>query len=106
MTEFRGLPLLSDNLPAALAPCSRFTLDWPALYTANHPPLYYLLAWPAYHLAGPDPLAQLYALRLVAIPLFLLTVWLAYALATTLFPRDDYLVLTVPAEGWRYLPGW
>jgi 4-amino-4-deoxy-L-arabinose transferase-like glycosyltransferase len=36
-------------------------------------------------------------MRLVAVPCFLLTVWLAYLLATTLFPGDDFLALTVPA---------
>ena len=97
LTEFGRLPLLSDNIPPALEPYSRFTLDWPALYTAAHPPLYYLLAWPAYLLAGTDFLARLYALRLLAIPPFLLTIWLAHALAVELFPRDDYLALTVPA---------
>src|SRR3954468_9132833 len=46
------LPTFDDALPAALEEYSRFTLDWPALYTANHPPLYYVVAWPAYALAG------------------------------------------------------
>ncbi|MDP9373656.1 MAG: hypothetical protein M3Q65_14625 [Chloroflexota bacterium] len=95
--RYRRLPTLADNLPAALEAYSRYTLDWPALYTANHPPLYYLLAWPVYRLAGPHPLAQLYAVRLLGILPFLLTVWLAYRLATTLFPGDDFLALTVPA---------
>ncbi len=97
LAELGRLPTFRDTLPDALGEYAPYTLDWPALYTANHPPLYYALAWPAYQLAGPDFLAQLYALRLVSIPFFLLTVWLAYALATTLFPRDDYLALTVPA---------
>ncbi len=91
------LPTFRDTLPDALGDYAPYTLDWPALYTANHPPLYYALAWPAYQLAGSDFLTQLYALRLVAIPFFLLTVWLAYALAVALFPRDDFLALTVPA---------
>ncbi len=95
--EYDRLPTLNDNLPIVLEGYADFTLDWPALYTANHPPLYYLLARPIYALAGEDPLAKLYALRLFSIPFFLLTVWLAYALAVTLFPRDDFLALTVPA---------
>ncbi len=100
--RYRRLPTLSDNLPPALEPWGAFTLDWPALYTANHPPLYYMLAWPVYWVVGSplteaDFLTQLYAVRLLGIPPFLLTVWLAYRLATTLFPRDDFLALTVPA---------
>ena len=97
LAELGRLPTFWDTLPDALNTYAPYTLDWPALYTANHPPLYYVLAWPAYHLAGPDYLAQLYALRLVSIPFFLLTVGLAYALAVELFPRDDFLALTVPA---------
>lgn len=97
MEQYGRLPTLGDNLPLALENYADFTLDWPALYSANHPPLYYLLARPLYTLAGEDFLAKLYALRLLSIPFFLLTVWLAYALARCLFPRDDFLVLTVPA---------
>lgn len=97
MEQFGRLPILDDNLPLALERYAEYTLDWPALYTANHPPLYYLLARPVYDWAGPDYLTKLYALRLFSIPFFLLTVWLAYALVTVLFPRDQFLALTVPA---------
>lgn len=91
------LPTLGDSLPAALEPFNAFTLNWPAVYTAIHPPLYYVVAWPAYALAGGDWLARLYLLRLVSVPFFLLTVWLAYRLARALFPDDDFMVLTTPA---------
>ena len=74
------LPTFSDTLPAALETYSQFTLDWPALYTANHPPLYYVTSLPAYWLAGDSYEAQLYAVRLMAVPLFLLTIWLRLAL--------------------------
>jgi 4-amino-4-deoxy-L-arabinose transferase-like glycosyltransferase len=97
LDQYRRWPTLQDNLPDALSAYSRFTLDWPALYTAFHPPLYYVLAWPVYHLAGDDFLSRLYGVRLVAIPFFLMTVWLTYALSTTLFPRDDFLALTAPS---------
>jgi 4-amino-4-deoxy-L-arabinose transferase-like glycosyltransferase len=96
------LPTLDNIVPGELAPFATFTVDWPALYTANHPPLYYLLLWPVYRAAGrPDDIdgfiRMLFLLRLLSIPVFLLTIWLAYKLATTLFPRDDFLALTVPA---------
>ncbi|HEX5166512.1 MAG TPA: hypothetical protein VFV93_14005 [Thermomicrobiales bacterium] len=91
------LPTFSDDLPASLEEYSRFTLDWPAVYTANHPPLYYVVSVPAYKLAGSDHLAQLYAVRLVSIPFFLLTVWLTYLTARMLFPTDNLIVLGAPA---------
>jgi len=91
------LPTFSDRLPAALADYSQFTLDWPALYTANHPPLYYLVSLPAYELAGGDYLKQLCAVRLVAVPLFLLTVWLSYLIARNLFPDSDLITIGAPA---------
>ena len=72
--HFQRVPTLHDNLPTELSSYSRFTLDWPALYSAYHPPLYHWLAWPVYQLAAPDVLAHLYALRLLAIPSYLLTV--------------------------------
>ena len=96
------LPTLADRLPETLSPYATFTVNWPALYTANHPPLYYLIAWPVYRFAGSPVeldgfLRALYLLRLLAIPPYLLTIWLAYLLATTIFPADDFLALTVPA---------
>lgn len=97
LAHARRLPTLYDNLPAELAPYSRYALDWPASYEALQPPLYYLLAWPAFALAPPRPLAQLYATRLVSIPLFLATIWVTYLLASALAPDDDLLALTAPA---------
>ena len=91
------LPTLSDRLPPALDEFSRFTLDWPALYTANHPPLYYLVSLPAYALAGGSYESQLYAVRLVAVPLFLVTIWLTYLIARAVFPSNDIVVLGAPA---------
>lgn len=68
------------------------------IYTANHPPLYYLVMTPLYWLT--DDLSiegQLYALRLAAIPFGLLTVLFAFLTIRTLFPRDRFLAMTVPA---------
>jgi 4-amino-4-deoxy-L-arabinose transferase-like glycosyltransferase len=91
------LPTLSDRLPAALEAYSSFTLDWPALYTANHPPLYYVTSLLAYWLAGDSYQAQLYAVRLMAVPLFLLTIWLTYLIARLLFPANDLVAIGAPA---------
>ncbi len=73
-----------------------FPTGW--IYTANHPPLYYLVMTPLYWLTdGLSIEGQLYALRLAAIPLGLLTVLFAFLTVRTLFPRDRFLAVTVPA---------
>ncbi|MDP9364999.1 MAG: hypothetical protein M3Q10_12370, partial [Chloroflexota bacterium] len=67
-------------------------------YAANHPPLYYLLMTPIYWATSAfSPEAQLYWLRLAAIPFGLATVFLAYRTARALFPGDAFLAVTVPA---------
>ncbi len=73
-----------------------FPTGW--IYTANHPPLYYLIMTPLYWLTGGLSIeGQLYALRLAAIPFGLLTVVFAFLTVRTLFPRDRFLAVTVPA---------
>ena len=68
------------------------------IYTANHPPLYYLLMTPVYWLSQrASPEVQQYWLRLAAIPFGLVTVFLAYRLTRALFPGDAFLAVTVPA---------
>ncbi len=71
--EYKRLPTLSDNLPVALSAWAYFTLDWPALYTANHPPLYYLLARPLYmwlgHAQTPDEFVAMLVLLKRAVQL-------------------------------------
>ncbi|MBA2247741.1 MAG: hypothetical protein H0W23_06405, partial [Chloroflexia bacterium] len=68
------------------------------VYTANHPPLYYLVMTPVYWLSASQSIeGQLYILRLAAIPFGLLTVLFAYLTTRTLFPRDRFLAMTVPA---------
>ncbi len=101
MEHFGRLPTLDDNLPVVLDRYHDYTLDWPAVYTANHPPGYYLLTFPIMKLAGTDAaedlLPRLYALRLASILPYLLTIWFTYRLALVLFPRDHFLALTAPA---------
>ena len=75
----------------------RFCYPTGELYTANHPPLYYLLMTPLYWASsGSSPVVQQYLLRLAAIPFGLATVFFAYRLARALFPVDTVLAVTVP----------
>ncbi len=68
------------------------------VYTANHPPLYYLYLTPFYWLTdGLSLETQLYAFRLATLPFGLLTVLFAFLTVRTLFPRDRFLAMTVPA---------
>jgi hypothetical protein len=73
-----------------------FPMGW--VYTANHPPLYFLIMTPVYWMTdGMSIEGQLYALRLAALPFGLLTVLFAFLTVRTLFPRDRFLAMTVPA---------
>ena len=68
------------------------------VYTGNHPPLYYLLMAPVFRLVEEQSIeTQLYALRLAAIPFGMVTVVLAYLTVRTIFPRERFLAMTVPA---------
>lgn len=67
------------------------------IYTANHPPLYYLVMTPVYWLtSGLSIEGQLYALRLAAIPFGIATVVLAWLTARLLFGNERFLTLAVP----------
>lgn len=68
------------------------------IYTGNHPPLFYAILTPLYHLVdGIDIHNQLYIFRLATIPFGMATIVLAYLTVRTLFPRDQFLAMTVPA---------
>ncbi len=68
------------------------------VYTANHPPLYYLYLTPFYWLTDDLSIeSQLYVFRLATLPFGLLTVLFAFLTIRTLFPRDRFLAMTVPA---------
>ncbi|HEV2067914.1 MAG TPA: hypothetical protein VGR08_13880 [Thermomicrobiales bacterium] len=124
--ELTGDNETHDRIPAELWPYCRFvTKDWSPgclgddrqtravyaismptmglfpsgwVYTSNHPPLYYLIMTPLFWLTDDaSPEAQLYALRLAALPFGLLTVLFAYLTVRTLFPRDRFLAMMVPA---------
>lgn len=68
------------------------------IYTANHPPIFYLYLTPVYWLIqGMTMDQQIYILRLATIPLGLLTVLFAYLTTKTIFSRDRFLAMMVPA---------
>ncbi|HWV24259.1 MAG TPA: hypothetical protein VNZ58_08710, partial [Thermomicrobiales bacterium] len=68
------------------------------IYTGNHPPLFYLSMAPVYWLVkGLDLDTQIYFFRVATIPFGLLTVLFAYLTVRTIFPRDRFLAMTVPA---------
>ena len=93
-----GDPRCDEPCYVAVAPPNWNQVPSGWVYTANHPPLYYLLMTPVYWLmAGQSLETQLYALRLAAIPFGMATVLFAYLTVRTLFPRDRFLALTVPA---------
>ncbi|MFM9108593.1 MAG: hypothetical protein ACKOWF_18050 [Chloroflexota bacterium] len=118
--------LPGDDIPDAYYPWCRYVLDWycepdsrrwaanpprvvnvidayfPSgwLYTANHPPLYYLLMTPVHlaaRAAGLGLAAEQYALRAAAIPFGLAVVVLTFLIARAIFPGDRFLVITAPA---------
>jgi len=97
LAEDGRIPTFSDEIPTELEPYSRYTLDWPALYTANHPVLYYVTALPFYWLAPDDHEARLYAVRLAAVVFYLLTIWLTYLIARNLFPDNPLVMIGAPA---------
>jgi hypothetical protein len=69
-------------------------------YAANHPPLYYLTMAPVYWLsekAGASIVTQMYLFRLMAIPFGLIVVLLAFMTVRLIFPRDTFLLITVPS---------
>ena len=67
------------------------------IYTANHPPLYYVLMTPIYLLTeSASPATQLYVLRFAAVPFGLLTVLLAFLTVRLIFPTDRFLSVVVP----------
>ncbi len=120
-----GQPPPTDQIPDELYTYCRFVLDWycepqnfrwrenpPRIvtvpgygyfpsgyqYVANHPPLYYALMAPVVLLSsGASMEVQHYLLRLAAIPFGLVTVYAAYCTTRLLFPRDWFMVVTVPA---------
>ena len=108
----------ADNMPDAEYPTDYVTADWfggepnpvraisfgdvhyPSgwIYTGNHPPLFYLLMVPVFKaVQGLDIDTQIYFFRLATIPFGMVTVLLAYLTTRTIFPRDRFLAMTVPA---------
>jgi 4-amino-4-deoxy-L-arabinose transferase-like glycosyltransferase len=68
------------------------------VYTGNHPPLFYAVMTPLYYLVDELPLdEQVMIFRLATIPFGMVTIVLAYLTVRTIFPRDNFLAMTVPA---------
>src|SRR4051812_42622331 len=101
-TEGRIPTLWRDTLPGDLYEYRPYSIEWHGrddspLYTAVHPPLYYLLMTPFYRAAsGARPEAIQYVLRCASIPFGVVTVLIAWMLTRTLFPDDAFLGVTVP----------
>ncbi|MCU1384687.1 MAG: rane protein of unknown function [Acidobacteria bacterium] len=101
-TERRIPTLWADTLPGDLYQYRPYSIEWRGrddspLYTAVHPPLYYLLMAPVYRaVSGASPETIQYVLRCASIPFGAATVLIAWMLTTTLFPRDAFLAVTVP----------
>jgi 4-amino-4-deoxy-L-arabinose transferase-like glycosyltransferase len=73
-----------------------FPSGW--VYTANHPPLFYLLMTPIYWLVqGMDIDRQISIFRMATIPFGMITVLFAYFTTRMIFPRDRFLAILVPA---------
>lgn len=74
--------------------------DWPdgLVYTANHPPLYYVIATPVYWATNWMTLQnQMISLRMVAIPFGMLAVIGTFLMARWLFPRTGFIAVTSAA---------
>jgi 4-amino-4-deoxy-L-arabinose transferase-like glycosyltransferase len=97
-----GLGFCTESSPVYAANVPR-NGEWPLypvgwIYTANHPPLYYLYMTPVYWLTKHlSPAGQLYFFRIATIPFGLITVLFAYLTVRQLFPGDRFLAITVPA---------
>lgn len=91
--------LATDRLPTDLFTYRWYALQWrelgrthAPLYTALHPPLYYAAMAPIYASArGLTAEAKQYLLRMAAIPFGLVTVWLTFLVARTVFPHDTFV---------------
>jgi 4-amino-4-deoxy-L-arabinose transferase-like glycosyltransferase len=71
--------------------------QWPdgLVYTANHPPLYYIVSTPVYWATEWMTLEnQMIALRMVAIPFGVLAVLGTFLMARWLFPRASFVAVT------------
>lgn len=89
LAEGDGLGVVGEvRLPPATERYREYVADYPTNAEVIQPPLYHALLAPLYRLAPDGRLSQLFLLRLVAVPLGLLVVWLAYLSARLLFPND------------------
>jgi 4-amino-4-deoxy-L-arabinose transferase-like glycosyltransferase len=89
--RWMNTPVYAINLGPEVLPSG-----W--VYTANHPPLYYLVMTPIFWIfSAASIITKLYILRLAAIPFGLITIFFAYKTTRVIFPGDRFLAMLVPA---------
>lgn len=96
------LPLWTEPAPQMQADLATSSASWQKLenYEISQNPLYFLLAgiwWHAGKCLGFHDGGLLYWLRFLNILIVAAIVWLGYLTARTVFPKDVFLKLTVPA---------
>jgi hypothetical protein len=92
---------LDDNRPAYApnSPLNLYIVPYHEVYEGLYGsrPAYALLGWPLFLARDQDITLQLYLVRLNTVLLNLGVILLAYQMARTIFPRDLFLALGVPA---------
>ena len=92
-----GLGVVGEvELPPTAAPYRDYVADYPTNAEVIQPPLYHLLLTPIYLATPGGETVRLAVLRLAAIPLGAMVVWLAYLTARLLFPAELLLRAGVP----------
>ncbi len=84
------------ELPPEASQYARFVADYPLNSEVIQPPLYHGALALVSHLLPADTQHELYLLRLLSVVGGLVVVWLAYALARTIFPMDPAVRIGVP----------
>jgi 4-amino-4-deoxy-L-arabinose transferase-like glycosyltransferase len=90
-------PIYAVFYPDYHLPPSAEWVSWPdgLVYTANHPPLFYVISAPVYLATDWMSVAnQMIVLRMVAIPFGMLAVLATFLMARWLFPRSAFVAIT------------
>jgi 4-amino-4-deoxy-L-arabinose transferase-like glycosyltransferase len=93
-------PIYAVFYPDYHLPASAEWVSWPNgwVYTANHPPLFYVISAPVYLATDWMSVAnQMIVLRMVAIPFGMLAVLGTFLMARWLFPRTGFVAITAAA---------
>ncbi|HEV2527766.1 MAG TPA: hypothetical protein VGT61_04845 [Thermomicrobiales bacterium] len=84
------------ELPPEASGYARYVADYPLNSEVIQPPLYHGMLALVSHLLPSDTQHELYLLRLLSVLGGIVVVWLAYALARTIFPADPVVRIGVP----------